>query len=212
MPKSLSASIVVDLYPTATVGFVALLQSQCDVAKFTPATRVEQLRFGGFNRISLNRVGIRAYCRGGGRSHGRLCAVSFENLRGSQVLPSRLFLEYDFGLQGLTLVAVLYSGGGPDMTTENPFDGREHDAFDPEPFRTTDYAFGVKKPRRTQITQRPNSSSARGMVPACLAMSQMIPVRPNAGAVRQQDRCGVIRNPRRGGFIPIVAHVLGRPA
>jgi hypothetical protein len=41
--------------------------------------------------------------------------------------------------------------------------------FDPEPFRTTDYAFGVKKPRRTQITQRPNSSRARGMVPACPA-------------------------------------------
>ena len=41
--------------------------------------------------------------------------------------------------------------------------------FDPEPFRTTDYAFGLKKPRRKQITQRPNSSSSRGIVPACLA-------------------------------------------
>ena len=41
--------------------------------------------------------------------------------------------------------------------------------FDPEPFRTTDYASGLKKPRRTQITQRPNSSSSRGIVPACLA-------------------------------------------
>jgi hypothetical protein len=37
-------------------------------------------------------------------------------------------------------------------------------------------------------------------------MSQMIPERPNAEAVRHQDRCGVIRNPRRQGFIPIVAH------
>src|SRR5580700_164601 len=36
-------------------------------------------------------------------------------------------------------------------------------------YRINDYAFGVKKPRRTQITQRPNSSSARGIVPACPA-------------------------------------------
>ena len=41
--------------------------------------------------------------------------------------------------------------------------------FEPEPFRTTDYAFGVKKPRRKQIRQRPYSSSARGVVPACPA-------------------------------------------
>ena len=41
--------------------------------------------------------------------------------------------------------------------------------FDPEPFRTTDYAFGVKNPRRKQIRQRPNSSRARGIVPACPA-------------------------------------------
>jgi hypothetical protein len=32
MPKSLSTSILVDLYPTTTVGSVALLQRQCDVA------------------------------------------------------------------------------------------------------------------------------------------------------------------------------------
>src|SRR6202041_3385865 len=31
------------------------------------------------------------------------------------------------------------------------------------------YAFGVKKPRRTQIRQRPYSSSASGIVPACPA-------------------------------------------
>ena len=43
MPKSLSALIVVDLYPPGTVGLVALLQSQCDGAKFTPVTRVEQI-------------------------------------------------------------------------------------------------------------------------------------------------------------------------
>ena len=41
--------------------------------------------------------------------------------------------------------------------------------FDPEPFRTTDYAFGLKKPRRRQIRQRPASSRARGIVPACPA-------------------------------------------
>ena len=43
MPKGLSALIVVDLYPTAAVGLVALLQSQRDGAKFAPATRVEQI-------------------------------------------------------------------------------------------------------------------------------------------------------------------------
>ncbi len=43
MPKSLSALIVVHLYPTATVGLAALLQSQCDIAKFTPATRIEEV-------------------------------------------------------------------------------------------------------------------------------------------------------------------------
>jgi hypothetical protein len=41
--------------------------------------------------------------------------------------------------------------------------------FDPEPFRTTDYAFGVKNPRRRQMRQRPASSRARGIVPACPA-------------------------------------------
>ncbi len=41
--------------------------------------------------------------------------------------------------------------------------------FDPEPFRATDYAFGVKNPRRRQMRQRPASSRARGIVPACPA-------------------------------------------
>ena len=36
-------------------------------------------------------------------------------------------------------------------------------------------------------------------------MSQMVTERPNAGAVRHQDRCGVIRRPRGGGFVS-VAH------
>jgi hypothetical protein len=37
-------------------------------------------------------------------------------------------------------------------------------------------------------------------------MSQMVTERPNAGAVRHQDRCGVIRRPGGGGFVPIVTH------
>ena len=36
-------------------------------------------------------------------------------------------------------------------------------------------------------------------------MSQMITERPDAGAVRHENRCGVVRNPRDGGFVP-VAH------
>src|SRR5580704_15042592 len=34
-------------------------------------------------------------------------------------------------------------------------------------------------------------------------MSQMVTERPNAGAVRHQDRCGVIRRPRGGSFAPV---------
>ena len=37
-------------------------------------------------------------------------------------------------------------------------------------------------------------------------MSQMVTERPNAGAVRHQDRRGVLRRPKGGGFVPIVAH------
>jgi len=46
---------------------------------------------------------------------------------------------------------------------------RPSELFEPEPFRTTDYAFGVKKPRRRQMRQRPASSRASGIVPACPA-------------------------------------------
>jgi hypothetical protein len=76
MPKRLPASIVIDLNPTATVGPLALLQGQGNIAKFSPATRVEQIRFGGFNCISLNRRGIRVYCGVGGRSHDRFYALA----------------------------------------------------------------------------------------------------------------------------------------
>ena len=34
----------------------------------------------------------------------------------------------------------------------------------------------------------------------------MIAERPNAGAIRHQDRCGVIRRSIGGRFVPIVAH------
>ena len=43
MPKSVSAPIIVGLYPTAAVGLVALLQGKRDVAKVTPAARIEQV-------------------------------------------------------------------------------------------------------------------------------------------------------------------------
>jgi hypothetical protein len=43
VPKSLPASIVVDLYPTAAVGLVALLQGQGDVTEFTPAASIEEV-------------------------------------------------------------------------------------------------------------------------------------------------------------------------
>ncbi len=37
-------------------------------------------------------------------------------------------------------------------------------------------------------------------------VSEMVAERPNAGAIRHQDRCGVIRRSRSGRFVPIVAH------
>jgi len=39
-------------------------------------------------------------------------------------------------------------------------------------------------------------------------MSQMVTERPNAGAIRHYDRCGLVRRPMGGGFIPIVAHAI----
>src|ERR1700722_2693895 len=69
--------------------------------------------------------------------------------------------------------------------------------FDPEPFRTTDYAFGVKKPRRKQIRQRPYSSSARGVVPACPA--RCLKMAPNGQkAAPSGTRIGAVSSPARG--------------
>jgi hypothetical protein len=39
-------------------------------------------------------------------------------------------------------------------------------------------------------------------------MSQMVAERPNAGAIRHYDRCGVISRPRGRGFVPVAAHVI----
>jgi hypothetical protein len=63
VPKSLSARIVVNLHPRTLLGLVGLLQRQGDVAKWTPAARIEQICFGGFKRISPNfhRIGIRVF-------------------------------------------------------------------------------------------------------------------------------------------------------
>jgi hypothetical protein len=62
-----------------------------------------------------------------------------------------------------------FPGARPRGATYGVIDNdREKSAAD-QHYRTNDYAFGVKKPRRTQITQRPYSSSVRGMVPACPA-------------------------------------------
>jgi hypothetical protein len=54
VPKSLSARIVVYLYPRTSVGLAGLLQRQGDVAKRTPAARIEEVRFGGSKRIRSN--------------------------------------------------------------------------------------------------------------------------------------------------------------
>jgi hypothetical protein len=52
--KSLSAPIVVDLYPTAAVGLTSLLQAcfKGDVAKCTPAARIEEV-FASFTSSSF---------------------------------------------------------------------------------------------------------------------------------------------------------------
>jgi hypothetical protein len=61
VPKRLSAPILVDLYPTAAVGLTSLLQGQGDITEWAPAAGIEEVRFGGFERITANfyRVVIR---------------------------------------------------------------------------------------------------------------------------------------------------------
>jgi hypothetical protein len=103
MPKRLPASIVIDLNPIAAVGPVALLQGQGNIAKFSPATRVEQLRFGGCN-CSLDRRGLRVYCGGGGSSHDRFLRASrycrWKIVRG-QALACGPFGEYAISARGI---------------------------------------------------------------------------------------------------------------
>ena len=76
MPKSLPASIVIDLNPTATVGPVALLQGQGNIAKFSPATRVEQIRFGGFNCSASIDAVFACIAEMAGAPMTRLCALA----------------------------------------------------------------------------------------------------------------------------------------
>jgi hypothetical protein len=67
VPKSLSARIVVDLYPSATVRPAGLLQGEGDVAKWTPAAGIEEVRLGRLKLIGFNfhRIVVRSDYRGG---------------------------------------------------------------------------------------------------------------------------------------------------
>jgi hypothetical protein len=71
-----------------------------------------------------------------------------------------------FSVAGYTrIVPGTRQGGATYGIVDND---RQNSAAD-QHYRINDYASGLKKPRRTQITQRSNSSSARGIVPACPA-------------------------------------------
>ena len=97
-----------------------------------------------------------------------------------RVAPRRTPHRLDFGLAELVrLVVFRRSDGKPSNSaatcawgrvTQHPLPSRAQieEGID-QYYPTNGYAFGVNKPRRTQITQRPNSSSARGIVPACPA-------------------------------------------
>ena len=95
------------------------------------------------------------------------------SLRGSNPavggpMPSRTALPSSCNTQIASARGIFKAGSvRADLDGSLP---RPAKLFDPEPFRTTDYAFGLKKPRRKQIRQRPYSSSARGIVPACPAL------------------------------------------
>ena len=82
-------------------------------------------------------------------------------------MPSRTVLSTSCGGPIASATGIFKAGSvrsDPDGSLPRPAK-----LFDPEPFRTTDYAFGLKKPRRRQIRQRPAWSRARGIVPACPA-------------------------------------------
>lgn len=67
----------------------------------------------------------------------------------------------------------------------------------PRTYRTNDYALGLKKPRRTQIAQRLNSSRSRGIVPAwparCLRWSPNVQMPASSGT-----RIGAVSSAVRG--------------
>ena len=82
-------------------------------------------------------------------------------------MPSRTALPTSYTEQIASARGIFKAGSvrsDPDGSLS-----RRAKLFDPEPFRITDYAFDLKKPRRRQIRQRPASSRARGIVPACPA-------------------------------------------
>jgi hypothetical protein len=62
-PKSLSARIIVELYPRTCIGLASLLQGQGEVAKWAPAAGIEEVRFCRFKGISSNfhRIAMRVY-------------------------------------------------------------------------------------------------------------------------------------------------------
>jgi hypothetical protein len=69
VPKTLSARIIVELYPRTGIGLASLLQGQGDVAKRALAAGIEEVRFGGCKRIISNfhRIAIRVYLRAEGK-------------------------------------------------------------------------------------------------------------------------------------------------
>jgi hypothetical protein len=54
VPKGSSARIVFDLDPGASIGLAGLLQGKGDIAEWTPATGIEKVCPGGFDRIRSN--------------------------------------------------------------------------------------------------------------------------------------------------------------
>ena len=58
MPKCLSARIIVDLYPHTSYGLTSLLETKCNIAKWTPTPRIEEVGFGRFKRITSDCHGL----------------------------------------------------------------------------------------------------------------------------------------------------------
>jgi len=120
-------------------------------------------------------------------------------------MPSRTVLSTSCSSPIASATGIFKAGSvrsDPDRSLPRPaklFDPGtvSHHRLRVRPKETTAYADNAA----TEFVTREGSSAG---MPG--EMSQMIAVRPNAGAVRHQDRCGVVRLPRGGGFVPIVAH------